>query len=78
MIAGGNHRTRAFADSIFAGHQQHRVWIDNGDRHDVIVFLGANSPDANRVAALVAQLFFVKSQTHSVFRDEHDFVVPIR
>jgi hypothetical protein len=69
---------RPFANSIFAGDQQHGVWIDNGDGHYVVAFLGANSPNADRVAALIAQLFFVKSQAHSILGDEHDLVIAIR
>jgi hypothetical protein len=34
--------------------------IDNGDGDDVIVFHRANSPNANGVPALIAQLFFMK------------------
>src|SRR4030095_14752330 len=69
---------RPFATSIFAGDQQHGVWIDNGDRHDVIAFPRANSPNADCIAALIAQLFFVKSQAHSILGDEHDLVIAIR
>ena len=69
---------RPFADSVLARDQQHGVVVHEGDRHDVIAFLRANAPNADRVAALVAQLFLVKAQAHSLVRDENDLVVAIR
>src|SRR5207247_8342885 len=69
---------RSFADAIFAGDQQHGVWIDDGDCHNMIGLLRANSPDADGVAALIAQLFLMEAQAHSVFCDEDDLVVAVR
>ena len=43
--------------------------------NDVVAFLWTNSPDADRVATLVAQLFFVKTQTHPVPGNENELVV---
>src|SRR5581483_4568016 len=57
----------AFADSIFTGNQQHGVCIHDGDGHDVVALFRTYSPDADRIPTLVAQLFLVKPQTHSVF-----------
>src|SRR5262249_41579544 len=69
---------RAFADPIFASYEQHSVWIDDRDGHDMIAFLRTNSPDAHGVAPLIAQLFFVEAQAHSIFRDKNDLVVAVR
>src|SRR6266446_5945948 len=71
-------KRRAFADSIFASDEQHGVWIDNGVGHDMVAFLRANSPNADSVAALIAQLFFMEAQAHSVCCDEDDLVVAVR
>src|SRR5882724_7336576 len=71
-------KRRPLADSIFASDEQHSVWIDNGVGHDMVAFLRANSPNADSVAALIAQLFFMEAQAHSVFRDQDDLVVAVR
>ena len=68
---------RSLADAILTRHEQHRAWIDNGYSDDVVVFFRANPPDTHCVAALIAQLFFMEAQAHTLFRDENDFVVPI-
>ena len=69
---------RAFADPVLTSDEKHRVWIDNRDRDHPIFFVWTNAPDANCVASLVAQLFFMKAQTHSFFRDQNQLVVPVR
>ena len=69
---------RSFANPILARDQQHRVWIDNRNRHDVVLFVWPNPPHAHRVAPLIAQLFLVKAQAHSFLCDQDDFVVAVR
>src|SRR5204862_6421672 len=69
---------RALTDSVLTSHKEHRVRIDNGNSNDVIVFLRANSPNADGVAALIAQLLFMETQAHSFSGDEHDLVVAVR
>ncbi len=44
---------------------------------DQIAFFRANPPNADRVAALIAQLLFVETQAHSFLGDEDDFVVAV-
>ena len=66
---------RAFADPVLARDEQHRCRIHNRDGNDVVAFLRTNSPDADGVASLVAQLFFVKTQTHAFLGDENELVV---
>ena len=68
----------SFADSVLARDQQHCVWIDNRDRDHLVLLVRTNSPDADRVSALIAQLLFVKAQAHSFLRDQNDLVVAIR
>ena len=70
-------KRRPFADPVLARDQQHRRRVHDRDGNDVIAFLRANSPDANGVASLVAQLFFVKAQAHSFRGDEDDLVVAV-
>ena len=68
-------KRRPFADPVLACNQQHRRRIHDRAGNSVIIFSGLNSPDANGVASLVAQLFFVKTQTHSFFGDEDELIV---
>src|SRR5262249_29708121 len=68
----------AFADTMLARDEEHGAHIDNGERDDVIFFIRANSPDADGVAALVAELLFVEAQAHAVHGDEDELVIPVR
>ena len=70
-------KRRPFADPVLARDQQHRRRVYDRDGNDVIIFLRPNSPDADGVAPLIAQLFFVKAQTHPFFGDEDDLVVAV-
>ena len=64
----------ALADAVFAGDEQHGVLVHEGRADDVVALLRADAPDADRVAALVAQFLLVEANAHAVVRDEHDFV----
>ena len=69
---------RPFADPVFARDQKHRLVVHDRDRHDVIALVRPNAPNADGVAALVAQLLLVKAQAHAFGRDEDDLVVAAR
>ena len=68
---------RSFADTVFTGHEQHRIWIDNRDGDDMVVFPWSNAPDADGISSLIAQLLFVEAEAHAFFRNENNLVVPI-
>ena len=44
---------------------------------DVVAFVRADAPDADGVAALIAQLLFVEANAHAFVGDEDDFVVAV-
>src|SRR5205823_13377667 len=69
---------RSFADAVFAGNKKRCVWIDNRNRDRPSFLVRTNSPDANRVSTLVSQLFLMKTETHSFFRDQDELVVSAR
>ena len=51
--------------------------IHDGDRDDVIAFVRTNAPDADRVAALIAQLLLVKAEAHPFLGDQDDLVIAV-
>ena len=68
----------AFADAVFAGDEQHGVVVHQRGGDDVVALLRPDAPDADGVAALVAQLFFVEADAHAFVGDEHDLVEAAR
>ena len=69
---------RPLADTVFARDQKHRLVVYQSDRHHVITLHRPNAPNPDGVAALVAQLVLMKTQTHAIGRDEDDLVVATR
>ena len=49
--------------------------LTNGCADHIIAFLGANPPDANGVATLVAHFLLIEANAHPVMGYEHDFIL---